>query len=174
MAILIAYASIEGQTGRIARFLADRAEAAGHEVRLADTRDRVEPIQLDGVEKVVLAAPVHERRHPQGFEVFLAAQKSALKDRPTLFLSVSLSAAFPEKLEEARDYVTEMEMRTGFSADETMLVAGAVGAGSYDYFEREVLRHVVLRGSDVDPDGPHEFTDWDRLSEALDGFLAKS
>ena len=172
MSLLIAYATIEGQTGRIARFLAERARDAGVEVILADTRDRMEPIQMEGVERVVLAAPVHERRHPEGFEVFVAAQKGALAEVPTLFLSVSLSAAFAGKREEAQEYVDEMELRTGFAADRTELVAGAVGAVSYDYFEREVLRHVVMKDSDIDPDGPHDFTDWEALGKTFDGFLS--
>ena len=172
MSLLIAYATIEGQTGRIARFLAERARDRGIETILADTRDRMEPIPMQGVERVVLAAPVHERRHPEGFEVFVAAQKGALAEVPTLFLSVSLSAAFEDRREEAQDYVTEMEMRTGFAADRTELVAGAVGAVSYDYFEREVLRHVVLKDSEIDPDGPQEFTDWEALGEVFDGFVA--
>ena len=172
MSLLIAYATIEGHTGRIVRFLAERARAAGREFTLANTLARRAPIPMQDFDRVLLAAPVHERRHPEAFEVFLAAQKAALNERKTLFLSVSLSAAFEDRREEAQDYVTEMEMRTGFAADRTELVAGAVGAVSYDYFEREVLRHVVLKDSEIDPDGPQEFTDWEALGEVFDGFVA--
>jgi menaquinone-dependent protoporphyrinogen oxidase len=51
---------------------------------------------LRGFYRVVLAAPVHERRHPTEFEVFLAGCRSDLEEVDTLLISVSLSAAFPE------------------------------------------------------------------------------
>ncbi len=64
-------------------------------------------------------------------------------------------------------------MRTGLSPDVEALVAGAVRSSRYDYFAREVVRHVVLRGRDYDPDRrDHEFTDWQALSATLAEFLA--
>jgi menaquinone-dependent protoporphyrinogen oxidase len=173
MAVLIVYASQEGQTRKIAGRVAGLVRAAGREAVLFDAADTAAQASFSGIERVILAAPVHERRHPEVFEVFLTAQRRALAARPTLLLSVSLSAAFPEKLEEAGDYVTEMKMRTGFAPDAEALVAGAVQAGSYDYFARQVLRFVVLQGRDIDPAaGPHEFTDWAALEREVTAFLA--
>ncbi len=173
MTVLIFFATIEGQTGKIARFVADQARKAGHEVLLVDAADNTAEISFKGVDKVILAASVHERRHPSTFEVFLTAQRKALEAHDTLLLSVSLKAAFPEGLEEAQDYVTEMNMRTGFTPDTQALVAGAVRTGSYDYFASQVVRHVVLRGQDADVNaGDQEFTDWAALEATVAGFLA--
>lgn len=172
MNILIVFATVEGQTGKIVRFLADEIRAAGHEAELADTADRAEPVSFDGVDKVILAASVHERRHPKNFEVFLAAQQEQLAALDTLLISVSLMAAFPDTVEEAREFVTEMKMRTGFEPGTEALVAGAVRTSSYDYFATQVLRHVVLRGHEYDlGKGDHEFTDWEALKETLSAFL---
>ncbi|MGZ2258515.1 flavodoxin domain-containing protein [Roseobacter sp. A03A-229] len=172
MTVLIAYASLEGQTRKIADFVAEAARTAGAEVQMFDTADKTAPIDFSMIDHVVLAAPVHERRHPLTFEVFVGAHRSDLEARPVLMLSVSLNAAFDEGQEEAQEYVTEMEMRTRFTPDRTLLVAGAVQAGSYEYFETQILRHVVLRDFDYDvSDGPKEFTDWDALQEALGAFL---
>lgn len=172
MRVLIVFASVEGQTRKIAGRLADLVRAAGHDAVLFDAADTAAQASFAGVGRVILAAPVHERRHPEAFEVFLTAQRRALAARRTLLLSVSLSAAFPEKREEAGDYVTEMKMRTGFTPDAEALVAGAVQAGNYDYFARQVLRFVVLRDRDIDPEaGPHEFTDWAALEREVTRFL---
>jgi menaquinone-dependent protoporphyrinogen oxidase len=173
MTILIVYGSIEGQTAKIARFAADHLTKAGHDVALIDSADDAPPPDFNGIERVILAASVHERRHPRPFEVFLAANKSALADRPSLLISVSLSAAFPDGMEEAADYVADMTLRTGFVAGTELLVAGAVRPSSYDYFATQVVRHVVLRDhAAVRPDEEREFTDWDALAAALDGFAA--
>lgn len=172
MSVIIAFATIEGQTGKIAQFVEEKVRDLGHDVTVFDAGDKSEDIKLKGADYVILAAPVHERRHPKTFEVFLSAQAKQLAARKTLLLSVSLNAAFPEGLEEAQEYVDEMKMRTEFEPDVQVLVAGAVRRSGYDYYASQVLRHVVLRGRDVDPNvDVHEFTDWEALAKALSAFV---
>lgn len=173
MSLLILYGSIEGQTKKIAQFAADELIKAGQDVRVFDAAERTTAIPFDGVDKVILAGSVHERRHPKDFEVALSAHKKQLSDRKTLLVSVSLSAAFDEGQEEAQEYVTELKMRTGLEPDAQALVAGAVRSDRYDYFATQVVRHVVLRDRSYDPtEGTHEFTDWDALAATLRAFAA--
>lgn len=173
MTVLIAFATVEGQTGKIARFVEGEVGKSGVDSVLLDLSGDGGGVSFAGIDRVILAAPVHERRHPQVFERFLSARREDLAGRPTLLISVSLSAAFADGLEEAQDYVVEMKMRTGFEPDREVLVAGAVRGDSYDYFQREVVRYVVLRNRDYDPkDSEHEFTDWKALSRTISDFLS--
>ena len=172
MTILIAYSTIEGQTGKIARFVEKLARDRGHEVQIFDTSDEIAEVDFEGVEKIVLAAPVHERKHPKPFEVFLSAHAGDLADREILLLSVSMSAAYPEGIKEANEYVVEMKMRTGLHPAGEVLVAGAIRTHRYDYYATQVLQHVVMRGRDYDPSqNEHEFTDWDALKMEVSRFL---
>lgn len=173
MKITILFATIEGQTGKIAHFINDRLQAQGHDVTLVDlsSEDDDAGDSLDA-DRFILAASVHERRHPKPFEVTLAARRADLSAKPSLFLSVSLNAAFPEGQEEARDYVTEMCMRTGFTPTEDMLVAGAVRHSRYDYFASQVVKHVVLRDQSADAGDEQEFTDWDAVAARVLAFAA--
>ncbi len=172
MKVLILYATIEGQTGKIARFVADEVQRLGHEGQRANADDTAD-LSLDGVDAVILAAPVHQRRHPRSFEALVGARKAELAARRTLMLSVSLNAAFPDGMEEAEDYLLEMNMRTGFKADRQMLVAGAMRTGEYDYFASQVVRFVVMREHDYDETlDEQEFTDWAALSAEIEAFLA--
>ena len=172
MKVLIAFETVEGQTLKVAEFVEKKIRAAGHDVQVFDTADRLGILSFDGIDRVVLAAPVHERRHPKGFEVFVSASHSELKARSTLLISVSLKAAFPEGLEEAQDYLTEMKMRTSFKPNMEILVAGAVRTGSYGYYESQVVQNVALAGHKVELiDGEREFTDWDTLGVEIAEFL---
>lgn len=174
MTVLIAFGTIEGQTGKIADFVNGLVRETGEDAILFDTADRMGNVSFDGVEKCVLAASVHERRHPKPFEVFVSGNLDALSRRPTLLLSVSLSAAFEEGLEDAQDYADEMKLRTGLKPDAELLVAGAIRTANCDYYATQVLRHVVLRDREVDPNtGDREFTDWDELAARTRAFLAK-
>ncbi|ABD53769.1 flavodoxin domain-containing protein [Jannaschia sp. CCS1] len=172
MKVLILYASVEGQTGKIARSVEGTVRDLGHEPVLTNADD---PVRLDfeDVEAVILAAPVHQRRHPRNFEALVSARKDDLATRRVLMLSVSLSAAFPEGHEDAQDYLLEMKMRIGLETDAEMLVAGAVRTAKYDYFAAQIVQHVVMRGRDYDTEADeHVFTDWDALAKGLSAFLA--
>lgn len=172
MNILIIFETAEGQTRKIARVVAAQADGLGHDAILHDLSEKSAVLQLEGTDRVILVAPVHERRHPRGFEALLSSRGKEISARPSLLLSVSLKAAFPEGLDEARDYLVEMEMRTGFQPMQDALVAGAVRMTSYDYFQSQIVRHVALAGHDVElQDGVKEFTDWAALSRTVAAFL---
>lgn len=172
MSLLIAYGTIEGQSGKIARHIEKLARDSGEEVTLFDTADRTGAVNWEDHDAVVLVASVHERRHPKEFEVFVMAHRDQLEARRVLMLSVSLSIAFPDGAEEAQEYLDEMKMRVQLEPDAEMLVAGAVNTRKYDYYATQVLKHVVLRGRNIDPTvEEHELTDWDALDDGVVAFL---
>ncbi|WP_170325598.1 flavodoxin domain-containing protein [Ruegeria arenilitoris] len=172
MTVLIAFATVDGQTEKIARFISNIATKSGYNTKVINTDELPGNVSLDDVVKVILLAPVHERRHPESFEAFVTSQKDALTKRRSLVLSVGLKAAFASGREEARDYLNEMLLRTGFEPNATALVAGAVRPENYGYFEREIVKHVVLLGQKIDPrNGVREFTDWDELTSIVMDFL---
>lgn len=166
MSILIAYGTIEGQTGKIARFIDAKLREQGHNVELLDTSDATRDVVWDEIERVFLAGSVHEHRHPKAFEVFLYAHRRDLSARPTLLCSVSLNAAFPEGRAEAQTYVDALKLRNDLTTSRDLLVAGALRAEQYDYYATQVLQHVLLRGKEYDPNSAqHEFTDWAALEK---------
>lgn len=172
MNVLIIFESIEGQTRKIVAFMEQQIRSAGHDVQLFNTNYRLGSVSFEGINKVILAAPVHERRHPKTFEIYVSTSLGELKACQTLLISVSLKAAFPEGLEEAREYLTEMEMRTGFFPDKEILAAGAVRTNSYDYYERQIVQSVALEGQDVELiDGVREFTDWNSIRDEIAAFI---
>lgn len=174
MKVLIIFETVEGQTRKIVEAIEDQVRSSGHDVQLFDTRDKLAALSFEGIHKVVLAAPIHERRHPAGFEVLIGASLDDLKGCDTFLISVSLKAAFPEGMEEAQDYLVEMAMRTGFEPDREMLLAGAVRTASYGYFETQIVQNVALEGRKIDlVDGVCEFTDWDALRTELNEFLTR-
>ena len=69
MQVSICHATVEGQTGNIVRFVADCVSGAGHTPLMFDVGDERAHADFDDIDRVILAAPVHERRHPRGFEL---------------------------------------------------------------------------------------------------------
>jgi menaquinone-dependent protoporphyrinogen oxidase len=173
MKTLIVYASIEGHTRKIAEHLEAKLGDLGHEVSSFNAMDRTAEVSVLPFDRIILAGSVHERMHPKPFEVFLSGNAEQLSQKPTLLISVSMSAAFPEGADEAAEYVEELSMRSGLTPNDTLCVGGAIKLGKYDYYAMQVLRHVVLRNRNFDPkETDHEFTDWDALDAHVAGFVS--
>lgn len=172
MRILVAFATVEGQTQKVARFIEEEVRRFGHRVTVIEVSESGAVPSFAEYDRIVLAAPVHERRHPKSFEVLLAGHKRTLAERTSLLISVSLNAAFEEGREEAQDYVDELKLRTGFEPDRELLLAGAVKNASYDYFQSQVVRHVLLGSHNYAAvEGEQEFTNWQELSAATRDFV---
>jgi menaquinone-dependent protoporphyrinogen oxidase len=174
MKILVAYATTEGQTRKIARFAADRLVDAGHAVELLDLADAGE-LDLSRFGAAVLAGSIHGGRYQDDLAEFARPRAEALSARPTLFLSVSLSAAGhdAEEWEGIRRIADEFAEQTGWRPDRVEHVAGAFRFGEYDYFKGWMMRRIAReRGETVDPEGDTEYTDWAALGAAIDGWSA--
>ena len=172
MNVLILYASIEGQTHKIAKFVNKYVLKAGHTATLVDAGQKGAILPLENVDRVILAASIHLQRHPIKFERFVSAHNLALTSYRTLMISVSLCAAFPEGLDEAKSYMTEMRKRTSFTADTEALVAGALQFNKYRDYESQVVRLIGLHLERYESvDGNKEFTDWPALERTISDFL---
>ena len=175
MRVLIAYGTTEGQTGKIVETVAAQITALGHEVELFDTSGLPEGLQPESFDKIIVAGSVHEGLHQEGVELFALGNASKLQAKPTLFISVSLAAAFDSSLADAQGYVDSFVKEGGWQPDKSLLVAGAVRHGEYDYYQEQILEHVVLEDRDIDgPKDDHEFTDWKALAKAIDEFMGAS
>jgi menaquinone-dependent protoporphyrinogen oxidase len=173
MRILVAYATPEGQTQKIAEAAARRVRELGHEAELFNTGRSPAGLQVNAYDKIVVAGSVHQQQHPEPVEDFVVANLAELQKRPTLFfLSISLSAAFAEGMTEAQGYVDAFLAETGWTPTQSLLVAGALQHGEYDYFKAQIIEHVVLKGRQVnEPARDHEFTDWAALARAVKSFV---
>ena len=91
MQILIAYATTDGQTRKIARFAADRLAGQGQAVELPNLED-AEGLDLARFDAAILAGSLHAGGYQKALVRFASADRVNLALMRTLFLSVSLSA----------------------------------------------------------------------------------
>jgi menaquinone-dependent protoporphyrinogen oxidase len=172
MKVLIAYATTEGQTRKISQAVADQVVELGHQVELLDAARKRRDVHADDFDTFIVAASVHQDRHQNEIEVFVTASLEVLTAKPGMFISVSLAAAFDEKAADATAYISDFTARTGWTPDQSLAVAGAVRSEEYDYFQQQILEHVVLKDQDeLRADEPHEFTDWTGLANSVKEFL---
>lgn len=172
--LLVAYATVEGQTRKIARFVADHLTRRRNEVTLLDLADDLAAARVASFDAVIVGASVHARKHNAPATAFAKSNAAALNRLPSAFISVSLHAVYgdAEDEEETRAYVDAFVKETGWTPRAVHHAAGAFRFTEYDFFKRFAARAVAKdRGIVPSKDGDLEFTDWTALTIFVDGFL---
>lgn len=176
MKLLVAYATTDGQTRRIARYVADRLADQGHGVELLQADDGTET-DLARFDGVILAASIHIGHYQKALGRFVAEQGAALRGKPSLFLSVSLAAAGHEAEDwRALDRIlADFEAATGWTPDRAEQIAGAYRPSHYDLLRRFAMRRIIAaKDPEADLDADKDYTDWPALDALIDGWMAES
>lgn len=173
---LVVYASTHGHTAKIAARLADGLRAGGHEV-VVHALGSGDPPSPVGHDVAILAASVHATKYQREAVRWAARHAPALTAMPSVFLSVSLTAA--EDSAGARERLAAVTARfveqTGWSPARVEHVAGALQYREYNFLMRRIMRRIVKSMGHPEPDTSrdHDYTDWARV-EALAHELAGS
>lgn len=173
MYLLIAYATTDGQTRKIARFAADRLAGAGHSVELLNLADADE-VDLSRFDAAILAGSLHAGGYQKALVHYVSGAKVSLAQMPTLFLAVSLSAAGndPEDWAGLRKCLADFETDTGWTPGRVEHVAGAFKFSEYDFFRAWAMRRIAdQKGEKVEAGKDKEYTDWAALGTMLDGWV---
>lgn len=162
---LVVYASTHGHTAKIAARIAQGMRAQGLEVDLRDVASAADT-QPASYDVVVVGASLHKEHHQKEIADWVIARREALEERPSLFLSVSLSAA--EDTEEAnastQRCIDEFCAQTGWTPGRTEPIAGCLQYREYDVFTRQLMRLLMRRmGHPTDVSRDYDYTDWDAV-----------
>lgn len=174
MKILIAYATTDGQTRKVARFVADHLTDAGHATELLNVAD-AEGLEIARFGAAVLAGSLHAGGYQKALATFVSAHARKLATMPTLFLPVSLSAAGndPDDWAGLQGALEKFLVETLWQPGQIEHVAGAFRFSEYDFFRSWAMKRIAAQKGEVMPaDGNREYTDWVRLAAVLDGWLA--
>jgi len=173
--ILVAYATVDGQTERIAGRIAAVLANQGHAVTLRsfDAPDVCSAIADH--DAVMIGASVRYGHHSRALESLVRERLPGIGRLPSAFFSVCLSAGGPgAKPAAAASYIEELRRRTGWDPDRTASFAGALRYRRYNPFIRFMMRLIVgAAGGDTDTSRDYEYTDWDAVDRFAHEFAAR-
>lgn len=172
--MLIGYATGEGQTHKIARFIGDSIERQGIKV---DYMDANEPLPQDfscqNYQGVILGSSLRYRRFAESLREFIRQNKVDIERVPSAFYSVSLGDV--KRLRAGvtwfiNSFLLELEWQP-------KLIGRFGGALRYTQFKSKwekggMLFGAAIMGLPTDTSRDHEFTDWSQVAEFADNFVA--
>ena len=174
MRILACYATTEGQTRKIAEFVADIVKQHGHEPAVFDATAVSGP-ELSRCNAAILAGSVHIGRYQTALVHRIHQWHEALNAMPSAFISVSMSAASEDSHDRAEvdELCQRMLREAGWAPKMTLHAAGAIRFSEYDFFKRWVVRLLARQmRREADPHADHEYTDWKSVGRFAETFLA--
>lgn len=172
--ILVAYGSTEGQTRKIAEFIAQRLRLRGHRVDLVDTATPAAQQIAPHYQAAIVGGSLHQQRHQRSLEHFLKENRVGLAAMPVALFSVSLAAALDDidSRLEARRLLDELADDCGLKPRVVRCIAGALRYTQYDYLKRQLMRMIARHyGRPTDPATDVEYTDWNDVGIFVDEFL---
>jgi menaquinone-dependent protoporphyrinogen oxidase len=175
MRVLVVYGTTEGQTRKIADFVAQRLARRGHEVVSANAGgvpSLPDPRRFDAI---LIAASVHLGRYQAAVIRFVREHRAAIAARANAFLSVSLAAAGhePDDIAGLRKCVTDFTQATGWTPHRMHHVAGAFRYTAYPFLTRCIMQYKAYRkGAPTDTRHDYELTDWDDVARFADTFAS--
>jgi menaquinone-dependent protoporphyrinogen oxidase len=171
--ILIAYRTIEGQTARIAEYVAGVVRDQGYEAQAVDIKQSKD-VSLDSYDAVIVGSSVHMGKHGDDIADFVRKSRVTLERLPSAFFSVSL-AAYGD-MDNARAYVENFEEETGWHPDQIGYLSGALLYRQYGIVKRWMMKRIVRDkpgGLSMDTSRDWVYTDWDEVKHFVEEFLPR-
>jgi menaquinone-dependent protoporphyrinogen oxidase len=165
--VLMVVHSGEGQTRRIADYIADGLRERGAEVNIVDADVAPEP---RGFDAVIVGDSIHFGRHSRSLRRYLVENAVALAQAPLALFQVSLTSATHDDEHDAlaRKLVADLVDETGVRPDEVAMFAGRLAYTRYGWIKRRVMRSIAKHeGQATDMSADQEYTDW----AAVDAFV---
>jgi menaquinone-dependent protoporphyrinogen oxidase len=163
MRALIVYGTTEGHTASITQKIEAQLAAAGIDtLRVAVDEYDFTP-DPSGYSLVVVAASLHAGHYQKGIIGFVKQNLAVLAAFPSVFLSVSLSAASSDRkdLDGLADANKAFFVETGWMPKETHLIAGAFKFSQYDFLKGWAMKYIAWqKGITTTPDQDCVLTDW--------------
>lgn len=169
--IYIPYGTTEGQTAKIAQYIADVIRDHGHEADAVRVDGSVDTVP-DGYDGVIVGASIHMGKHDKHVRDFVTRNRAALERIPSALFSVSLAAH--GDVEEARSYVEEFEQETGWRPAKVALFGGALLYTHYGFLKRRLMKKIAgdkPGNLGIDTSRDYVYTEWDDVKRFAEDFL---
>ncbi|MGC6359087.1 menaquinone-dependent protoporphyrinogen IX dehydrogenase [Bisgaard Taxon 45] len=159
MKTLILYSSRDGQTKKIAQFIASKLSGNVQIQALAEDTD------ITNVDRVLIGASIRYGHFDKVLNKFVKKQTALLSQKANAFFAVNLTARKVGKdTPETNVYVRKFLQRIDWQPQLAAVFAGALYYPRYSFFDRTMIKLVMkITGGETDTRKEIEYTDWHKV-----------
>lgn len=159
MKTLILYSSHDGQTKKIALFLAEKlsAEVCSIDENFSD---------LTEFDRIIIGASIRYGHFNKLLYKFIEKNTALLNHKQTAFFGVNLTARKANKnTPETNAYIRKFLQRIDWKPTLVAVFAGALLYPRYGFFDRMMIRFIMkITGGETDISKEVEYTDWQKVA----------
>jgi menaquinone-dependent protoporphyrinogen oxidase len=161
------FATTDGQTHTIAERFAAVLRDEGFDSRTIDlTRPDAHHVDWSRLRGALVGASLHMGKHQRAVATFIRSHAIDLNAHPSMFFSVSLSAASKDanEREAAQKIADAFPSPLGWTPWRVVIVAGRIAYTRYGFLKRMLLKRIARKeGAPTDTSRDYEFTDWNQV-----------
>ncbi|KFD21208.1 MULTISPECIES: menaquinone-dependent protoporphyrinogen IX dehydrogenase [Tatumella] len=171
MKMLILFSSRDGQTRKIADFIAN--EAGEEKVCDVVNIDSASGSDWQAYDRVLIAASIRYGHYAPEVNRFIADHLPLLQSRASGFISVNLTARKADKnTPETNVYTRKFLEQSPWTPDRCLVAAGALRYPRYGWLDKQMIRLIMkMTGGETDTSKEYEYTDWQQVAEFAREFV---
>lgn len=176
MDILVLYATLEGQTRKIAERITEILRNKGKQVTIYSVEQLPDNFQLESYDTAIIGGSIHMEHYPKYLEKFIKQHKDWLNNNPAALFTVcmAINSQRPQSRQQAANYEQKFIKETEWHPTQTVTFAGAVKYTQYGFVTRFIMKQIAKReGGKTDTSQDYEYTDWEAVARFTDQFIEK-
>lgn len=170
MKMLVLFSTRDGQTQRIARFIADQVQPLT-ECDVINIKD-IATADWQAYDRLLIAASIRYGHYAPEVHRCIADHLPELQARISGFISVNLTARKADKCTPHTNvYTRKFLEQSPWTPDRCLVVAGALRYPRYRWFDKFMIRLIMkITGGETDTSKEVEYTDWSQVADFADNF----
>ncbi|MGB9095251.1 menaquinone-dependent protoporphyrinogen IX dehydrogenase [Erwinia sp.] len=174
MKALILFSSREGQTREIAAYIANQLKEQ-QECEVLNIQHATS-VDWSKYDRVLIGASIHYGHFHPAVTKFVKQNLAQIKERPSGFFSVNLTARKAEKrTPQTNAYTRKFLLQSPWQPDCCAVFAGALRYPRYGFFDRFMIRLIMrMTGGETDVSKEVEYTDWAQVGRFAHEFAGLS
>lgn len=175
MDILIAFATKEGQTEKIANFIAEIARHHNHQATALLCEHLPNDFHTTPFDAAIIGGSIHMGKYESYLNKFVTTHLDWLNQVPSAFFTVCLAIQGKnEKAQiEAKSYGSRFCRETHWQPNLIETFAGTDKYTQYGFITRKIMQHIAKKeGRSTDTTTDHEYTDWEKVTQFTEKFIS--
>ncbi len=168
--VAIVFASVGGQTRKIAFYMEAKLQEYGYSTRLVDLSKPIMPLP-SSVDTIIYGSPIYRGQSRRAVRNWVRQNKRYLVSAKSALFTVSLNAADRHERARGEDdrLLREFMDQSGWVPDYAASFAGDLQYLNYSWLIKRVMKGIAARaGGDTDTSKNFEYTNWNQVDSFLE------